>query len=148
MLVYDVSKVVTYRNLDRWLGELRDHADQHIVIMLVGNKCDLRHLRGVMTDEAKSFAERNGLCFIETSALDSTNVEEAFCQILQAIYNIVSSHPPFFIYFHFISFPAIYNIVSSHPPVSNVDMKMSPYHNQPIVSPNADNPSSGRRCCS
>ncbi|VDQ01255.1 unnamed protein product [Trichobilharzia regenti] len=83
LLVYDVSKAPTYHNLDRWLGELRDHADQHIVIMLVGNKCDLRHLRGVMTDEAKSFAERNGLCFIETSALDSTNVEEAFCQIIQ-----------------------------------------------------------------
>ncbi|CAH8867033.1 unnamed protein product [Trichobilharzia szidati] len=125
LLVYDVSKAPTYHNLDRWLGELRDHADQHIVIMLVGNKCDLRHLRAVMTEEAKSFAERNGLCFIETSALDSTNVEEAFCQIIQAIYNIVSSHPP----------------------VSNVDMKMSPYHNQPIVSPNAENPGSGRRCC-
>uniref|UniRef100_A0A8C0IZC5 Uncharacterized protein n=1 Tax=Chelonoidis abingdonii TaxID=106734 RepID=A0A8C0IZC5_CHEAB len=50
--------------------------------MLVGNKSDLRHLRAVPTDEAKSFAEKNGLSFIETSALDSTNVETAFHSIL------------------------------------------------------------------
>jgi len=68
--------------VERWLRELRDHADQNIVIMLVGNKSDLRHLRSVPTDEAKLFAERNGLSFIETSALDSTNVETAFQNIL------------------------------------------------------------------
>lgn len=50
--------------------------------MLVGNKSDLRHLRAVLTDEAMSFAEKNGLSFIETSALDSTNVDTAFQNIL------------------------------------------------------------------
>ena len=48
----------------------------------VGNKSDLRHLRAVPTDEAKAFAEKNNLSFIETSALDSTNVETAFHNIL------------------------------------------------------------------
>lgn len=64
------------------LQELRDHADQNIVIMLVGNKSDLRHLRAVPIDEAKGYAEKNQLSFIETSALDSTNVEAAFTNIL------------------------------------------------------------------
>lgn len=82
LLVYDIAKHLTYENVERWLRELRDHADQNIVIMLVGNKSDLRHLRAVPTDEAKTFAERNGLSFIETSALDSTNVETAFQNIL------------------------------------------------------------------
>lgn len=50
--------------------------------MLVGNKSDLRHLRAVLTEEAKAFAEKNGLSFIETSALDSTNVDLAFQNIL------------------------------------------------------------------
>uniref|UniRef100_A0A8C7XAT0 RAB11a, member RAS oncogene family n=1 Tax=Oryzias sinensis TaxID=183150 RepID=A0A8C7XAT0_9TELE len=50
--------------------------------MLVGNKSDLRHLRAVPTDEARAFAEKNGLSFLETSALDSTNVETAFQTIL------------------------------------------------------------------
>jgi len=48
------------------------------VIMLVGNKSDLRHLRAVPTEEAKEFASQNGLSFIETSALDASNVELAF----------------------------------------------------------------------
>ncbi len=82
LLVYDIAKHLTYENVERWLHELRDHADANIVIMLVGNKSDLRHLRAVPTDEAKAFAEQNNLSFIETSALDSTNVETAFHNIL------------------------------------------------------------------
>ena len=82
LLVYDIAKHLTYENVERWLRELRDHADANIVIMLVGNKSDLRHLRAVPTEEARTFAEANQLSFIETSALDSTNVETAFHNIL------------------------------------------------------------------
>eukprot|EP00898_Chlorokybus_atmophyticus_P002862 jgi/Chlat1/3577/Chrsp234S03599 len=108
LLVYDITKAVTYENVERWLKaswrgvihnlmherkhavELRDHADSNIVIMLVGNKSDLRHLRAVTTEDASSFAEKEGLSFIETSALESTNVELAFQKILTEIYRIVS----------------------------------------------------------
>jgi Ras family len=38
LLVYDISKQVTFENVERWLKELRDHAEANIVIMLVGNK--------------------------------------------------------------------------------------------------------------
>jgi len=114
LLVYDISKHITYENVVRWLKELRDHADSNIVIMLVGNKSDLRHLRAVPTEEAKQFAgtrtrtrdsfppflryietgilisyilvAENGLSFIETSALDASNVELAFQNILTGIF--------------------------------------------------------------
>lgn len=56
LLVYDIAKHLTYENAERWLKELQDHADSNIVIMLVGNKSDLRHLRAVPTDEAKAFS--------------------------------------------------------------------------------------------
>ncbi|KAJ7494501.1 ras family-domain-containing protein [Mycena galericulata] len=91
LLVYDIAKHATYVNVTRWLKELRDHADSNIVIMLVGNKSDLKHLRAVPTDEAKTFSTENGLSFIETSALDASNVEGAFQTILTDIYRIVSS---------------------------------------------------------
>ncbi|GIX78657.1 ras-related protein Rab-11B [Caerostris extrusa] len=92
LLVYDIAKHLTYENVERWLKELQDHADQNIVIMLVGNKSDLRHLRAVPTDEARAFCRyvKNNLSFIETSALDTTNVEAAFQQILTEIYRIIS----------------------------------------------------------
>lgn len=82
LLVYDIAKHGTYVNVTRWLKELRDHADSNIVIMLVGNKSDLKHLRAVSTEEAKAFAAENQLSFIETSALDASNVEAAFQNIL------------------------------------------------------------------
>lgn len=72
LLVYDISKHETFTSCEKWLHELRDHADQKIVVLLVGNKSDLRHARKVDKDEAMSFAEKYDLAFIETSALDAT----------------------------------------------------------------------------
>uniref|UniRef100_A0A8C6YSP5 Small monomeric GTPase n=1 Tax=Nothoprocta perdicaria TaxID=30464 RepID=A0A8C6YSP5_NOTPE len=51
--------------------------------MLVGNKTDLAQAREVPAEEARMFAERNGLLFAETSALDATNVELAFESVLK-----------------------------------------------------------------
>merc|ERR1712129_147561 len=47
LLVYDISKHATFENVERWLKELRDHAEANIVVMLVGNKSDLKHQRAV-----------------------------------------------------------------------------------------------------
>jgi len=87
LLVYDITKQQTFKNAERWLMELRENAAPNIVIMLVGNKADLRHLREVPTEAAKEYAETNSLSFIETSALDATNVELAFQNILTEIYH-------------------------------------------------------------
>ncbi|XP_077249720.1 ras-related protein RABA2a-like [Tasmannia lanceolata] len=90
LLVYDVTKPTTFENVSRWLKELRDHADSNIVIMLIGNKTDLKHLRSVATEDSQGFAEKEGLSFIETSALEAINVEKAFQTILAEIYRIIS----------------------------------------------------------
>lgn len=58
--------------------------------MLIGNKTDLKHLRAVATEDAQGFAEKEGLSFIETSALEATNVEKAFQSNLAEIYRIIS----------------------------------------------------------
>ncbi|KAL7829173.1 hypothetical protein AOLI_G00300580 [Acnodon oligacanthus] len=91
LLVYDITKHLTYESVERWLRELYDHADPHIVVMLVGNKSDLAAQRTVPTEEAKSYAENKGLLFTETSALESTNVESAFLEVLTAIHKKVAS---------------------------------------------------------
>lgn len=90
MLVYDVTRNVTFENVERWLKELRDHTDSNIVIMLVGNKADLRHLRAVATEDATAFAEKESTFFMETSALESMNVENAFTEVLAQIHQVVS----------------------------------------------------------
>lgn len=90
LLVYDVTRRVTFENVARWLKELREHTDPSIIVMLIGNKSDLRHLVAVPTQDGKSFAERESLYFMETSALEATNVENAFSEVLTQIYRIVS----------------------------------------------------------
>ncbi|KAL6562047.1 Ras-related protein ric2 [Orobanche gracilis] len=90
LLVYDVTRHSTFENIERWLRELRNHTDPNIVVMLIGNKSDLRHLVAVSTDDGTSFAERESLYFMETSALDATNVDNAFTEVLTQISRIVS----------------------------------------------------------
>lgn len=47
-----------------------------MVIMLIGNKCDLDQRRQVSTEEGERFARDNNLIFMETSAKTAFNVEE------------------------------------------------------------------------
>ena len=95
IIVYDITKQQSFLNVQLWLNELKEHRDDSIVIMLVGNKSDLNHLRVVSTDEARAFAERRAIQFIETSALESTNVETAFHNVVSGIYqNILNSKMP------------------------------------------------------
>ncbi|KAH7519446.1 hypothetical protein FEM48_Zijuj08G0037000 [Ziziphus jujuba var. spinosa] len=90
MLVYDITKRQTFDHVARWVEELRAHADNSIVIMLIGNKADLVDLRAVPTEDALEFAEDQGLFFSETSALNGDNVDTAFFKILEEIYGVVS----------------------------------------------------------
>lgn len=90
MLVYDITKRQTFDHVARWVEELRAHADNSIVIMLVGNKADLGEQRDVPTEDAVEFAEDQGLFFSETSAFSGENVDTAFFSVLEKIYGVVS----------------------------------------------------------
>ncbi|KAF3333509.1 ras-related protein RABA5a [Carex littledalei] len=90
LLVYDISRRTTFDSVGRWLNELHTHSDMNVVTILVGNKSDLKDIREVPTSEGKSLAEAQGLFFMETSALDSSNVTEAFYTVVREIYSILS----------------------------------------------------------
>ncbi|CAK8540518.1 unnamed protein product [Lathyrus sativus] len=90
LVVYDISRRTTFDSVGRWLDELKTHCDTTVAMMLVGNKCDLDNIRDVSIEEGKSLAESEGLFFMETSALDSTNVKTAFEMVIREIYNNVS----------------------------------------------------------
>ncbi len=57
LLIYDITKNQTFLSVDKWLSELRQYADQGIVVMLVGNKTDLKKLREVRKEDAAQYAE-------------------------------------------------------------------------------------------
>ena len=54
--MYDITKTLSFENLDKWLNELKEHADPYCCIMIVGNKSDLKHLRAVETEDGRLLA--------------------------------------------------------------------------------------------
>ena len=90
MLVYDITRRSSFENARKWMLELREFGGEDMVVILVGNKCDLDQSREVEEKEGKGFAETEGLCFMETSALNNLNVEEVFLQMITRIHDITS----------------------------------------------------------
>ncbi|KAJ6808868.1 ras-related protein RABA5a [Iris pallida] len=90
LVVYDISSRPTFDSIGRWLNELHTHSDMNVVTILVGNKTDLKDAREVSTAEGQALAEAQGLFFMETSALDSSNVAAAFETVVKEIYDILS----------------------------------------------------------
>ncbi|ORX71368.1 ras-related protein rab-2-A [Linderina pennispora] len=86
LLVYDITRRDTFDHLATWLEDARRHSNANTTIMLIGNKCDLEAKRAVAREEGEAFARENGLYFIETSAKTAINVEEAFAQTAEDIY--------------------------------------------------------------
>ena len=86
LLVYDITKKRTFENIERWLTELRTHGQENMTLMLIGNKTDLAKMREVQTEDAANYAEREQMALIETSALDSSNVNMAFECIIKGKY--------------------------------------------------------------
>eukprot|EP01080_Neovahlkampfia_damariscottae_P008960 gene8960-909_t len=89
ILVYDITRRETFHHLASWLEDAKKHSNSTMTIMLVGNKSDLENRRAVTYTEGKSFADENGLIFLETSAKTDENVEEAFRQTAEIIYDKV-----------------------------------------------------------
>lgn len=85
IIVYDVTDQESFNGVKMWLQEIDRYATSTVLKLLVGNKCDLADKRVVEYDVAKEFAEANNMPFLETSALNSTNVEEAFLTMAKQI---------------------------------------------------------------
>jgi Ras-related protein Rab-11A len=87
-IVYDITNYNSFKSVSKWVQEVNEHVSSKVLLTLVGNKSDLRHLRAVTEDEAKKFADENNMGFIETSALDAVNVQQAFKDLVSGKLNI------------------------------------------------------------
>jgi len=101
ILIYDITRKDSFQNIPRWLRELRDHASEDIVLLLVGNKSDMcrsqSERRDVTGQEADEYARQLKISRIETSAKSGENVDEAFNLVIRKIYentfNVSASLP-------------------------------------------------------
>jgi small GTP-binding protein len=87
LLVYDVTRAESLKNIPIWTNELVSNIEQSIPMILVGNKCDLDFVRAVTVREGKSLTEKLSdqynrvIPFYETSAKTNQNVEEVFLKL-------------------------------------------------------------------
>jgi Ras-related protein Rab-5C len=81
VVLYDITSSATLEKARTWIRELQRQADPSIVIALCGNKSDLAARRQVSEEEAKKYAEEEGLMWAETSAKSGEGVSEIFTAI-------------------------------------------------------------------
>ncbi|CAA7264775.1 unnamed protein product [Cyclocybe aegerita] len=85
VVVYDITQAASLEKARTWIRELQRQADPSIVIALCGNKLDLAARRQVSQEEAKKYADEEGLMWTETSAKTGEGVTEIFTAIAQKL---------------------------------------------------------------
>ncbi|MBN3309997.1 RAB1 protein, partial [Amia calva] len=78
IIVYDVTDQESFNNVRQWLEEIDRYASEDVSKLLVGNKCDLTSRKVVDFTTGQEFAASLQIQFLETSAKNATNVEQAF----------------------------------------------------------------------
>ena len=78
IVVFDITDRDSFEHVKNWMADVDKFAKEGVLRILAGNKCDLEHQRKVSKDEGKELASRYGIDYIETSAKETTNIEELF----------------------------------------------------------------------
>lgn len=94
IVTYDITDRESFSAIQTWMQEVEKHAADNISRILVGNKCDLESQRQVSYEEGQELADHYCVRFLETSAKDSKNVEQAFTLMTREIKNRVSVQQP------------------------------------------------------
>ncbi|XP_065776331.1 ras-related protein Rab-26 isoform X5 [Muntiacus reevesi] len=92
LLLYDVTNKASFDSIQAWLMEIQEHAQDDVVLMLLGNKVDSAQERAVKREDAEKLAKAAhgclqdyGLPFMETSAKTGLNVDLAFTAIAKEL---------------------------------------------------------------
>ena len=86
LIVYDVTNISSFKNVDRWFYEIKDFASKDIQVIMIGNKTDLIDKKEISTEMSQDKALELEIPVLETSALNASNVKEAFHLLIKEIY--------------------------------------------------------------
>ena len=89
VLVYDVMDAQSFKKLKHWATVLKDNLDRKVALIAVGNKVDLLKgddgNRAVEAEEVNEVVASIGASYVETSAKDNIDVDEAFKRIVHLL---------------------------------------------------------------
>ena len=85
LLVYDITNPTSFDHLAKWLRLIQQHSNADVQKMILGNKCDLEEQRKIPKERGEAIARQNGVTFLETSAKENVNIEDAFFQLSEII---------------------------------------------------------------
>merc|ERR1711959_277527 len=94
ILVYDVTDDQSFNRIRTWMRNVEQHANENVVKILLGNKCDMGRKRMVTWQQGADLAMEYGIEFFETSAKANVNVEEAFTAITRSVPNRMEPQLP------------------------------------------------------
>lgn len=85
-LVYDITNPLSFERLQAtWIDQIKKYASENVKLLLVGNKSDLADQRVVSYQDGKDWADQHNIPFLETSAKNNSNVEQAFLTMARTI---------------------------------------------------------------
>ena len=90
ILIYDVTNPQTFDNVKGWISQIREEANQNVLIYIVGNKIDMREERKIKTEDGEKLAGDYGFPFVETSAKEGININETFEDLVEKIDSVYS----------------------------------------------------------
>lgn len=93
LLLYDVTSKNSFDNTRAWLAEVHEYAQDDVVIMLIGNKCDVNGDRVVRREDGERLAREYNVAFMETSAKTGLNVDLAFMAVARELKARKSTNP-------------------------------------------------------
>lgn len=77
-IVFDITSQKSFESVKFWVEELRQNTGNDIIIVIVGNKCDLEQMKVVDTDKAEAYTKSVGATYIETSAMSGYGIDHLF----------------------------------------------------------------------
>lgn len=92
MLLYDVTDKNSFISVRNWLAQIQMYADDRVIKIIVGSKCDIRE-RAVSWEEGASLAAEYGLRYFEISNKCNINVEEVFVELSKMVHELLCSDP-------------------------------------------------------
>ena len=82
LLIYSINNENSFKEVKtkyERICQVKEKEKENIIVVLVGNKCDLPiNERKVSTNEVEEYANKNGMKFLESSALNRINTKEVF----------------------------------------------------------------------